>query len=48
MTDAVIELVDLPGPDIVVRPIVKRVLPYVVDLVVAASKGKFGINKPKA
>jgi hypothetical protein len=39
-----LDLVDLPGPDVVVKPILKKFLPHVIDLVANASAGLYEIN----
>jgi hypothetical protein len=41
----VIDTTDAPGPDAIIDPILKRLAPYVVELVISVSKGKFGVNK---
>jgi len=44
LIDYVLDHVDVPGPDFIVTPIIKAVAPYVIEVIIAASKGEFGIN----
>jgi molybdopterin-guanine dinucleotide biosynthesis protein A len=44
----VIDAVDLPWvPDNLVDPILKKLAPTVIELVISASKGELGVNKPQ-
>lgn len=40
----VLDKVDLPGPDVLLKPIVKALLPVVIDHLVDAAKGKFNFG----
>lgn len=42
----VIDATDMPGPDSILDPILKKAAPYVIELVINASKGNISINKP--
>lgn len=42
-----LDRVDLPGPDIYVKPIFMAVIPIVIDCVASASNGSYEINKEK-
>jgi hypothetical protein len=44
---SLLDKLDLPGPDVVVKPLMLTVAPFVIDLVISASRGDFGVNKPK-
>ena len=39
-----LDKVDLPGPDVIVNPFVKRFVPTIIDVICAASNGDFEIN----
>lgn len=45
IVDYILDETDGPGPDVIIDPLLKRVVPYVIELVVSVSKGKFGINR---
>lgn len=42
----VVDSTDLPGPDALLDPILKKAAPFVIELVISASKGKIEVNKP--
>jgi hypothetical protein len=41
----VIDATDMPGPDSILDPILKKAAPYVIELVISASKGGVNVNK---
>jgi hypothetical protein len=44
----VIDTTDLPWlPDNLIDPILKKLAPTVIELVISASKGELGVNKPQ-
>lgn len=43
----VLDETDLPGPDAILDPILKKAAPYVIDLLIAATKGEIDVNKSK-
>lgn len=40
----VIDTTDAPGPDAILDPILKKAAPFVVELIISASKGQIGVN----
>ena len=45
--DYVIDQTDMPWlPDNLVDPILKKIAPVVIELVISASNGEIGVNKP--
>lgn len=40
----VIDTTDMPGPDTILDPILKKAAPFVIELVIDASSGKVAVN----
>jgi hypothetical protein len=41
----VIDETDLPGPDGIIDPILKKAAPFVIELIIKASSGEIAVNK---
>ena len=46
--DYVIDNTDLPGPDGIIDPILKKAAPFVIELIIKATSGEIAVNKPQA
>jgi len=44
--DYVIDNTDLPGPDAILDPILKKAAPFVIELIIKATSGAIAVNKP--
>lgn len=44
LMDYLLEAGDLPGPDFIVRPVVKTIMPLVIDALCSAAAGEFNIQ----
>jgi len=42
----VVDNTDLPGPDSLLDPILKKAAPFLIEMVISASKGEIAVNKP--